>query len=146
MSESEDSTPRPLHLAPSTWMRQTGIRLGDALGWEGWAALEVAEKDQQEPITREEFIQRAQLSDVLRWPDPPFDERPEPPDEFVSRLAEALKSEFGAQFGIGINADDEVWKRVADGIARKMRCEYGGTTPDEDTNVIGFYFNRRVSE
>jgi hypothetical protein len=82
----------------------------------------------------------------MRWPDPPFDERPTPPDEFVSRLAEALKSEFGVQFGMGINAPDESWKRVADGISRKMRCMYGGTTPDEDTTVIGFYFDKRVSE
>lgn len=119
-------------------MRETGIRISDSEGWRN--------KDFQEPVSRAEFMDRARNSFVDRWPDPPYDERPEPPDEFVSRLADALKSEFGVQFGIGINADDETWKRAARGMARKMRCEYGGSTPDEDTNVIGFYFNRRVSE
>lgn len=126
-------------------MRETGIRIADPDGWR-FKHGDLEPKDFEEPITREEFLQRCVISTVQRWPDPPFDERPEPPNEFVSRLAEALKSEFGVQFGMGINAEDESWKRAARGIALKMRCEKGGGIVDEDTTLIGFYFNRRESE
>lgn len=99
-------------------------------------------KDQQDPVTREEFIERAKLSDVLRWPDPLYDEREEPSEWFVSRLAEALKSEFGIQFGMGINADDASWKRVARGIALKMRV----TEHDESGGTMIVAFDPRESE
>lgn len=116
-------------LTPEKWLRETGIRIMDDDGWRKGAPG--GEKSFTEPITRAEFIDRCMVSTCSRWPDPPFDEREEPNDWFVSRLADALKSEFGAQFGMGINAPDEEWNRVARGIARKMRCgendESGGT-------------------
>jgi hypothetical protein len=123
-------------LAPSTWMRETGIRVSDIDGWTTKSGG-LDPKDFQDPISREEFIDRCMISTTLRWPRPPYDEREEPSDWFVSRLAEALKSEFGTQFGMGMNAPDEEWKRVARGLARKMRVGEHDMS-DVSTMIVAF--------
>lgn len=136
-----DTTSETVKLASSTWMRVTGIRVSDQVGWTV-AFARYYPKNFEEPISRAEFFQRAQFCDVTRWPDPPYDERPTPSRWFVERLAESLKSEFGALFGMGINAADETWLRVASGLARKMRCE----DSDESGGTMVVAFDPRVSE
>lgn len=135
-----DTTSETIKLASSTWMRVTGVRISDADGWREGSPF--APKDFEEPITRTEFLDRATISTVERMPDPLYDERPVPSRWFVERLAESLKSEFGAQFGMGIQAPDESWMRVAEGIARKMRCE----DSDESGGTMIVAFDPRVSE
>lgn len=121
-------------------MRETGVRIDKPTGWEEIVGSNYAAKDFLDPVTREEFFERSMLSECSRFPDPPYDERPEPPNEFVTVLAEALKSEFGTQFGMGINAKDESWKRVARGMALKMRCEQDHSNPH--SKFFNFLFSK----
>lgn len=66
----------PVKKAPELWILQTGIQILDPDGWD--------RKNYQvswyEPITRDEFIERAKMSTCYAWPKPLYDEEEETTD------------------------------------------------------------------
>lgn len=95
---------------PHEWMTATGIRLVEAGKWPA-------------VMTRDDFITAAAAfgsERIRRWPKPLFDERDEPSMFFVEALKDAIKSEFGPEFGLGISGPEEMWTKMARGIAIKM--------------------------
>lgn len=104
-----DLPEKPIELTGHYWLRQTGIRVRGAFP--------------NVPMSRDEFIQAVHMHEITRYPRPLFDERPDPDQIFVDRLVEALKSEFGPEFGLGLDGSDDSWHRMARGIAKKMGVE-----------------------
>lgn len=62
---------RELLLIPENWCLRTGIRVVDPDGWDRKNYL----FSWQEPITRDEFLARAELSTCMAWPNPLYDEK-----------------------------------------------------------------------
>lgn len=60
----------PVKMVPEDWCTITGIEIIDPDGWRGQEALSC-----DDPITREDFITRAQVSTCKMWPVPLWDER-----------------------------------------------------------------------
>lgn len=60
-----------LLLIPENWCLRTGIRVVDPDGWDRKNYL----ISWQEPITRDDFLARAELSTCMAWPSPLYDEK-----------------------------------------------------------------------